>query len=135
MVTDSVVGSDHEHVARFYTEDENSFFGVTVTFSDPLEYKVGWCGSTTTFSLDDESSTRVWTITKTDTTSVTMHCNGVEIFTYYFADSGFGNCVKWELDTTLISFLSSKDDASDLYRTKPRSMLLLSILLEKLSPY
>ena len=92
-------------------------------FSNPPQYKIGWCTDLVDFTAPEEQ-VKVWTITETET-SVVLTCNGVEIVNFQYSDSTKNKCVpKWSSDATKIIFKDENngggtDTASDKYRAKP----------------
>ena len=121
--TDSVVGSND--ILRVYMSPEETSGGtVRIRFTDPPQYRIDYCSSgNITITNMPAENTRVWTITK-NAISVDVFCNGVEIFSYLFSESGKTDCVtRWGEDTMVKIFFvtrdSDTDTASDEYRSKP----------------
>ena len=88
-----------------------------VKFTSPVQYFVGICTAWNTLPTQPPTDfDKTWTFTKTST-AFNISCNGVELLTYAFDDSG--DCLTtWSRDVEYIFFHFSYDSASDSYRTK-----------------
>ena len=122
--TDSVVGSNVQIAVLLYTVDNTYISTIQLYFSNTIEYHISDCSSWTTLTNVPEEQNKVWTLTKT-TTSLTIHCNDVEVLNYVFSVSSDSDCVsKYSQDVEKIWFHSS-DTASDWYRKKPTGMFII----------
>ena len=126
IVTDSVLGSEELLWVQFQPEGgQAEIHGLQIMFTDPPQYNIGRCATgwiTFNIPLPDEQI-RTWTITKTNNESVSLFCNGVEIYNYLFSESTDDDCVpRWSTDVANMAFKSSSaavDTASDEYREQP----------------
>ena len=104
---------------RFTGIDPNLAAGISIEFTDPASYFIGFCVEST-FTLPGTDKYRIWTFKKQDDT-LQLLCNGVEIFNFnYEKESPRGECRdKWSSDFSKMMFPSNYDlvdNASDLYR-------------------
>ena len=78
-MTDSVIGSDDVLWFRFVSLDADGA-GITIFFSDPPKYAIGYCQSNAEFDIPvpDSSKYRVWTFKKQNNV-MQLLCNDVKL--------------------------------------------------------
>nr|AFK75449.1 putative secretory peptide-39 [Pleurobrachia bachei] len=116
--TDSTLGSDERIWVSMYHKDSNTPIGVTMQFSSPMQYMIGYCtGSWTDLPVQPPVEVdKIWTITKTETALI-ITCNDVEVLNYLFVDSSRSECVPmWGGDVVEGIMFRSWDSASDFYK-------------------
>ena len=124
--TDSLIGSGDFIRVKFFTKSHDLAGSISVAFSDPMRYKVGYCNSSFlefTGSISEcDTQTKIWTIER-DTAWLTLSCNDVELVRYFYSSSRQNSCKHWSHAVAKIVFrgmnVSPTDNASDMYRAKP----------------
>ena len=76
--TDSLVGSGDKLWVRFVEKGTNDGPGFWVEFTDPPQYRLGYCNDRLEFTMP-EGPIRVWTISR-ENDRIKLDCNGVVIF-------------------------------------------------------
>ena len=126
--TDSTVGSEESVRLYFYTAAGVFVGSISLFFSSPPRYYIGFCST----SWTDLSATlpsdveKVWEITKLSGPRITVSCNGVKVVDILLSDE---TCrvsywrTLWSRDVEKILF-SSSDTASDFYKTGSGNCLI-----------
>ena len=76
--TNSLVGSGEKLWVRFVEKGTNDGPGFWVEFTDPPQYRLGYCNDRSEFTMP-EGPIRVWTISR-ENDRIKLDCNGVVIF-------------------------------------------------------
>ena len=118
IMTDSLLRSDEQILARIAANDSKYIGYVGMEFSSSMRYYIGSCMTIFT-DLPVQPPVevdKIWTITKTETAFI-ITCNNMEVLNYLFADSSRSDCVsKYVGDVVEEIRFYSGDTASDFYK-------------------
>eukprot|EP00116_Pleurobrachia_bachei_P004555 sb/3464817/ len=114
----SKVGSGKKITVSVYDKDSSFIGGVSVMFSSPMQYWIGWCSDWTDLPVQPPAEVKnIWTITKTETGWI-IACNNVEVLNYLFADSSDSRCVP-NSGGDVVEEIKFENSASDFYSAEP----------------
>eukprot|EP00116_Pleurobrachia_bachei_P010443 sb/3470705/ len=120
--TDSKLGSDDQTISvRMADKDRKWSVLMTVKFSSPMQFAMGYCTSyLTDLSVQPPVEVeKVWTITKTEIALI-ITCNNVEVLNYLFADSLASKCATQYLVSGICMW-----SCNLLFRNRPNQEILV----------
>ena len=130
--TDSLAGSENAVNVQFFTAEKEYIGSVYLDFFSPPEYAVGGCMNNRYHPLPTNlipsEVTKVWQINKLPGLRITVQCNGLTVVDFTLTDETCDDhdwSIMWNKQIKQIDFPARWDDASDEYRAKPGSPLII----------
>jgi hypothetical protein len=130
--TASTIGSGDRVGVRFYSSPIDSAGGFDIRFTSPPQYRLSWCITPwTNFPVNLPTATdKVWRITKTRTSGITVviNCNEVEVLNILMSTCSNREWrMIWSREVANMKF-TSNGTVSDYYRPAGANIISYTLL-------